>query len=148
MSKGQKTLKTFSIVSLIFGLIALVLGALMLLGSGAALGNVDSIVSEAGVTTEEVAEFSGVFIVTGIATILRGIANVVDWAFLKRVAKDATKYKPAWIVSLITTVMSVLSLFTQFSNGEAKDIAVSVLTLALNGYIFYLVNKVKQSVTA
>ena len=149
VSKEQKQLKVFSIISLVFGILALIGGALMLFGSGIAIGNVESITTEAGVTQDEVVEFSAVFIVTGLITLLRGVCDIVDWAFLKKVANDATKYKPAWIVSLITTVMSCISVVTSITGGnDIKSICSAVLSAALNGYIFYLVNKVKQSVVA
>jgi hypothetical protein len=149
VSKEQKTLKVFSIISLVFGILALVLGALMLFGSGMALGNVDQITSEAGVTTDELAEVSGVFIVAGLVSLFSGITNILDWVFLKRVAADATKYKPAWIVTLVSLILSAASCVSSlFGGGSGQSIGSAIASLAINGYIFYLVNKVKQSVTA
>ena len=150
VSKEQNTLKVFSIISLVCGILGLIAGALMLFGSGLALGNVDQITTEAGVTTEELAEFSGVFIVIGLITVFTGITNIIDWVFLKRVAADATKYKPAWIVSLISLVLCAISLVSSIfsGGGNGQSIGSAVASLAINGYIFYLVNKVKQSVTA
>ena len=145
----QKQLKVFSTVALVFGLIALALGALALFGSGMILGNTETITTEAGVSTDELVEFSGAVIVGGLSLLLAGVTNMVNSAFLKKVAKDAKKYKPAWIITLVSLVLSVVSVFSQFSNGaDIKSILTSAGSLALNGYIFYLVNKVKQSVAA
>ena len=150
VSKEQKALKVFSIISLIFGIIGLVFGVMMIVGGGVAAGNLNEIVSDTSATAEEVGEFSALFIITGLFAVLSAVTNIIDWFLLKRVANDATKYKPAWIVTLFSVILSCLGmisiLFNQ--NNSTQDIVNAIVSLALNGVIFYLVNKVKQSVLA
>ena len=149
VSKEQRLLKVFAIVTLIFGIVSLLFGILMIAGGGIAISNVQEITSDTTASAEEVAEFSAVFIIGGLVTIFSGITDIIDWAFLKRVAKDATKYKPAWVISIISVVLNIMGLVASIANGsEAKDIVGAAVTLAINTFIFYLVNKVKQSVTA
>lgn len=147
VSKEQKLLKVFAVITLIFGIISCVFGVLMIAGGGIAAGGVEQITSETNVTADEVAQFSALFIFGGLLTIFSGVTDIIDWAFLKKVANDATKYKPAWVISIVSLVLTIISLVLSIVNGsEPKDIAGAVGTVAINAVIFYLVNKVKKSV--
>ena len=102
ITKEQKTLKVFSVIALIFGIIGIIFAILMFVLGGAAVGNVEAITSETGVTAEDVGKFTGVFIVSGITTLFSGIFNVINSVVLKRVAKNAAKYKGALIITIIS----------------------------------------------
>ncbi|MBR2788887.1 MAG: hypothetical protein IKD94_06950 [Erysipelotrichaceae bacterium] len=150
ISNEQKALKVFSIISLVFGIIALVFGVMMIVGGGIAAGKIEEITSDTAATAEQVGEFSALFIVTGLFTIFSAVTNIIDWILLKRVSKDATKYKPAWIVTLCSVILSCLQMLTTIfgQNKTTQDYVNAIVALALNGIIFYLINKVKQSVIA
>ncbi|MBQ1567266.1 MAG: hypothetical protein IIZ80_05175 [Erysipelotrichaceae bacterium] len=149
VSKEQRLLKVFAIISLIFGIVSFLFGVLMIAGGGIAIGNVENITTDTTASAEEVAEFSALFIVGGLVTIFSGITSIIDWAFLKRVAADATKYKPAWVVSIVSVVLGCLSVIASIANhSEPKDLVGNIIALVINVFIFYLVNKVKKSVVA
>ena len=146
VSKEQKALKVFGIISLVFGIIGLIFAIFFLIGGGVAAGNIDSITSEAGVAAEDVGKFSALFIMTGISGIFRSIVNIIDWYCLNKVSKDATQYKPAWIVTMTSFVLSILScVFTFLGKHTTQDVVSAVVAIVLNGIILYLINKVKQS---
>lgn len=148
-TKEQKLLGTFGTIALVFGLIGLLASVGMLFFGGAALGNADTIINESSATAEDLGKVSGVFLFTGLATLSRSIFNFINWICLKRVSKDATKYKGAQTVTLITLVLSAAGLLgTLLSKSNSlQTIAGSAVGVLFNGYIYALVMKVKKLVT-
>ena len=149
VSKEQKALKVFAIISLVFGIIGLFISVFFLLGGGIAANNTGAIASDAKASVEEVEQFAALFIGSGISGILSSIVNIIDWYCLNKVSKDASKYKPAWIVTLTSFVLSCLSLVIAFTGKiRTQDIVNAVVAIALDAIVLYLINKVKQSVKA
>ncbi len=146
-SSEQKALGVFSVLSLIFGILGIIFGILTIALGGFAIGNAGSIISEADVTSEQVGMFSGLFIGFGIIMILSGVFNLVNWRALKKVSHDATQYKMAFVVTIISLVLAVLSLVSAlFSADGGQNIASGIFSVVWNLIILFLVNRVKNSV--
>lgn len=148
VSREQKILKIFSTISLVLGLLGVIGGILMLATGGLALGNAEAIMNDTAAKAEDLGKFSGFFIGTGVITIIAGIISLIDWSALKKVAKDATKYKPALILTMCSFVLAAVGFVLNFVGGsvDLKTVGNNVVSLGLNGYILYLINKVKSSI--
>ena len=146
-SSEQKALGVFSVLALIFGILGIIFGVLVIAFGGIAMGNAGSIVSDAGVTTEQVGMFSGLFIGMGALLILSGIFNLINWRALKKVSHDATQYKMAFVVTIISLVLAVLSLISAFLSADGgQNIASGAFSVVWNLLILFLVVRVKNSV--
>ena len=148
-TKEQKLLKVFSIIALCAGIIAILAGIASMVFGGVALGNSQQIVNETIATSEDIGKFGGIFLGAGIGSIIAGVLNLVNWNFLKKVSVDATQYKPAWILTLIGLAFGAISLIGSLvTKGGAQEIGAGVFRVALNGFVLYLINKVKSTVNA
>ncbi|MBQ1631070.1 MAG: hypothetical protein II181_05985 [Firmicutes bacterium] len=146
-SSEQKALGVFSVLALIFGIIGIIFGVAVIAMSGLAVGNAGSLISDVGVTAEQIGMFSGLFIGMGIILILSGIFNLINWRALKKVSRDATKYKMAMVVTIISLVFAALSLGAGFFSPDGNQaIASGIFSVVWNLIILFLVNKVKNSV--
>ena len=147
-TRDQQSLKTFSVISLIIGLVGLVLGAILLFTGGAALGNAEAIMHDTTVTADDLGKFSGYFIGSGVVTALAGIASMVDWAVLKKVANDATKYKPALYVTIVSIALYIIGLALNFigAKPDIQSMIPNIIYVCINAYILVLINRVKDTV--
>ena len=148
ITKEQKQLKVLSSISLIFGLVGVVLGAFMLIAGIAAISQAEKIITDAAVSAEDLGKFSGLFIGTGIIELIVGICSIINWSVLKKVAKDATKYKPAWTITLFVFCLGLVGIvLNTISGASLKDILHGAFNVGINAYILTLINKVKATVT-
>lgn len=145
----QKVLRVFSILALIFGIFAVIIGVLMLAGGGIALGNLDSIVAGTTVTADQAEMAVVAILVGGILLLVSGVFNLINWRALKKVSNDATKYKTAFVVTIISLIFAVGSLASNFfavNDGSSSGLAGAVVSVVMNVIILILINKVKNSV--
>ena len=116
-------LKVVSILQIIFGALTLLLGLLAsgLFAAGGAAGG-----ASAGVVAGLIG-LTVVFVIGGVFDILCGIFGL-------RAVKDASKATPAVVVGAIALVLSVISLFMDFSVQSLLGCVIPVLyfVFALN----------------
>ncbi len=124
MTKEQKTLKTFSIIELVVGIINLFFAGVMFFSGGG--------------EAEAIGEGIGSLISAGIC--------LVVWNALKKVAQDARQYKTAQTLVTIGLVFSVLGLIACVATGDYSTLATNVFSLVIDGYVLSLINKVKATI--
>ena len=134
--KSQKIVKVLGIIDIIVAVLCLIaaLGMLGIGGLGAVSGAEPS---------DELATGIAAFLLGGIVMLVSGIVGLVEGIFSLRAAKDASKAKPLWVISLIALVLSALSLITSFKEG-GQEIFSAVISLLVDGGIFYLANNIKK----
>lgn len=148
-SREQKILRIFSILSLVFGIIGIILAIVLLVTGGVTMGNGAQIINDTSFSAEEMEAVSGALLGIGISTLLSGIFNLINWICLARVSKDATKYGAAKVVTIISLALAAVSLVSAvMSQSGTQGILSGVISLLLNGYIFTLINKVRDSVVS
>ena len=117
-------LKVVSILQIIFGALTLLLGLLAsgLFAAGGAAGG-----ASAGVV-------AGLIGLTVVFVILGGVFDILCGIFGLRAVKDASKATPAVVVGAIALVLSVISLFMDFSVQSLLGCVIPVLyfVFALN----------------
>ena len=144
-TKEQKTLKTFSVLELIFAIMYIIFALVMIFGGGLVVGNSSQIAADGAGTVDQVTQVGGVFIGGGISFLISAVICLLNWHFLKKVSKDATAYKGAWILTIIGLVFAVIGLVSGLLNGASNSLLSNVIQVALNAYILYLINKIGRA---
>lgn len=145
MSKEQNTLKIFSNIELVIGILNVAVAVLLFVGGGAALGNAPSIVEEGLASAEDMSTFGNVAFGVGLASLASGVVCFLNWHFLKKVAMDATQYKGAWIVSIIGVILALIGLIMNIT-GQRSNFGSNIVSLLVNAFVVYLVYKVRSTV--
>ena len=136
LATSQKVVRIFGIIDIVVGVLVLVGGVGMfgLGGAGAAVGDLND---------KNVVLGAGILMLLGIIMLVSGIASILEGVFSLRAAKDASKVKPLWVLSIINIVLSVINLIGSFSN-DGTSIFSGIISLAINAVIFYLANNIKN----
>ena len=124
MTKEQKTLKTFSTIELIAAIINIVFAGVMFFSGGG--------------EAEAIGE--------GIGSLISAVICLVVWNALKKVGEDARQYKTAQTLVTIGLVFSVLGIVACVATGDYSTILTNVFSLAIDGYVLSLINKVKATI--
>ncbi|MBR2066883.1 MAG: hypothetical protein IJ875_01240 [Solobacterium sp.] len=143
-SKEQKILNVFAIIELIAGIINIVMAVLLMLGGGAALGNVNSIVQNSNAVASDISNLGITLLGVGIGTVLIGLFQLYNWSLMKKVVNDGTQYKKAWIVTLVLLALAVINIITSLFMNANASLSTGIASLLINGCIFYLINKIKH----
>ena len=143
-SKEQKILNVFAIIELIAGIINIVMAVLLMLGGGAALGNVNSIVQNSNAVASDISNLGITLLGVGIGTVLIGLFQLYNWSLMKKVVNDGTQYKKAWIVTLVLLALAVINIITSLFMKANASLSTGIASLLINGCIFYLINKIKH----
>lgn len=144
-TKEQKTLNVFAIISLVAGIIGILSALLIFVFGGVAVGNAGEIASQGAGTAEEVTNAGIAAIGSGIATLITGIVQLVDWAMLKKLVNDATKYKGAQTLTTIGIIISAIGAVTCIFGKEWSTLASNLVSIGIDAYILSLINKIKQA---
>lgn len=117
MSNSQKYIKIISIIDIVFGVIGLIVGVLGATGGFIAASGATG----ADVAATDAAGFGGVMIILAIACIFEIIVGILGL----RAAKDASKIKPVFVLSIISLAVGVVSLIMSITGGsfKASDLA-------------------------
>ena len=125
---SKTILKIFGIFSIIGGVLLIVLGVVVLVGSSQL--SPEEIASDPSLSAGVFG--MAVFFILGLVSLLEGIFSI-------RGAKDASKIMPAWIFAIIGVIAAVIGLFTGGSMGG------SISSLIVNIVIFVAANKIRKS---
>ena len=147
-TKEQKALNVFAILQIIGGILGIIIGILSFAFGGAIFENAAKLVEETAVTAEAADKIGSVFTGTGIASIINGVVHMITGFLIRKAVKDPSKYKPAFILVAISFVLSIVGLISAIITKDAQLILNSVFALVLDGFVCYLLNKIKNTVTA
>lgn len=142
----QKIIRIVSIINLIQGAFYFITGAMFIFG-GAFIGTADP-ATLTTTTTGDVsltpAEMGGIAAGVGIIIFITGLVGLIVGILGMRAAKDATKIKPVWIMSIISLVLNIITFVSNLTQGN--NILGSLAGVAIACLMFWACNNVKQSV--
>ena len=125
MSGSQKFVFVISILNVIGGAVLIILGIVLAIVGGSESGD----------------EAAGLAI-TGLLLGLLGLIEIIGGALGLRAARDAKKYKPFYIISLISFVFSILGfIVTIVSTGFHLS---SIGSMILPALMFYCAGNIKS----
>ena len=142
----QKIIRNISLINLIQGAFYFIMGAMFIFG-GAFIGTADP-ATLTTTTTGDVsltpAEMGGIAAGVGIIIFITGLVGLIVGILGMRAAKDATKIKPVWIMSIISLVLNIITFVSNLTQGN--NILGSLAGVAIACLMFWACNNVKQSV--
>ena len=135
MSKSQKFIGIVSILNIIGGAIWILFGILAICGASIA-GN-EELVKKAGDENAPilVTLFIVMLIVSGVFSLICGILGI-------RAARDASKIKPVFILSVISLAVAVIGLIAGIIGGEFS--VSGILDLVAPGLMLFCANNVRK----
>lgn len=147
----QKQLNVLSIIETIAGVVSIVFG-IFAIGFGTMLGGASGQLVEEGIadaeTAAQVAEAAPSFAGEGFSYIIIGLMSLLIAYLLKKAVNDATQYKPARTLVMISLAITAIALIVNIFLGDAQYIFNNIVQLGVDGYVFYLLNKVKETALA
>ena len=112
MSNSQKYIKIISIIDIVFGVLGLIVSA-----AGAAGGFVlASGATGANVAATDAMGFGAAMVILALSCIFTIVVGILGL----RAAKDASKIKPLFIVSVISLAIGVVSVVMSVTDGSFK----------------------------
>ncbi len=137
MKNSKTVLQVAGIIDFVFGIPGVLLGVLGIVGA-VALTNVPDI-------SEEAAGLGAAIMGGGSALIiLASLLAVVEGIITFRAVKDPMKIMPVWVLAVISLGLSVVGISVSLFGGICG--LSDVISLALNGFVFYAANSVKVTV--
>ncbi len=134
---SRKILKVFGIIAIVIGAIGLLLAILAIVGGGllgAGLGGeVDA--GLGGVA-------GGIVIISGIILLISGAVSLLQGIFSVRAANDTSKIMPAFVFSIIGLVSGCISLIQAIVNKG--NFISALISLAISGLVFYAANTIRK----
>lgn len=131
-SSRTSVLRVTSIILVIYGVIALVVGGLMMMGVYIAAS--DDMVGIA----------AGVAAILGIVAFFGGLLDLAVGLVGLRTAKHTEKTNLAFVLGIISVIFSVYGLVSAIGTGDGGSIASSLVGLILPGLYLYGVVKIRQ----
>lgn len=140
-SGSQKALLVLSIIELIGGALALIMGILGMIGAGAVASD-PSLVAGSGVSQ---ADATGVIGVVSIVIIISGIWSILCGIFGIRAANDNQKIMIVWVFTLIGVILAIVGIIMAIINGTFGSSFWSLAgTLVFSGIMFFIANNIKN----
>ena len=135
-STSQKIIKVLGILSIIGAVLCLV-GAAGMFGVGG--------IGALSVDPEDNEMATGIFtlFLFGIVLLISGLTELLQGIFSLRAAKDATKARPLWVISVISLILSVISLISSFGKG-GQEVFSAIFSVIVSAVILYLANNIKK----
>ena len=137
LAKSQKIVKVLGVLDIISAVLC-VLAAVAFFGLGGLALN-----TEEAATNTDLQQGVAIFFALGIIMLVNAVADLLEGIFALRTAKDASKVKPLWVLSIIGVVLGVMALITTVVNG-GENVLSDVFSLAISCCMFYLANNIKK----
>ncbi len=147
-TKEQKTLNIFAIIEMVAGIVGLVIGIMMFALGGAVFVFSNELINETGATAEQVNQIVGLFSGAGLAGIITAMLHIVAGVLMKKAVNDPTKYKGARILVMASIALAIVGLVLSIISKDSQTIINNLVSLLIDGYVFTLLNKIKNSVEA
>ena len=145
IQNAKSTLKILGILSVILGIFGVVMGIGLVLGGG--LFGADTLTS-GKVTTADGAEtvslVTGMVMAMGIFTAVSALVDVLLGIFSVRASKDFSKINPAYILSIITLALSVISVFMNFAEFNLSTLISALPSVVFSVVLFLAAKTVKE----
>ncbi len=142
LEQARKILKVAGIITIIGAIISLIMGILVVYGSG------DVALTDPEVKTDaDYQEMVGYFIISGIALGIAGVCSLIEGVFSILASKNGKYGKICWIFSIISVVTSLYHGIANLFKGEFKwsNLLSLLVSLALNALVLVAANTVKTA---
>ncbi|MBR5376767.1 MAG: hypothetical protein IK139_05755 [Lachnospiraceae bacterium] len=134
--KAKKVLKRFGIICLIIGAFLTVMGIILFVGAGVAFSDAAR------------AENAPGFISGGIVNLIIGLDALIEGIICMVASKDGSKTGLVLFFAVIGIVFSALSVLSGVMKGDVSGISSGIVSLVVNGLLFYTANIVKKGAKA
>ena len=145
IQNAKSTLKILGIFSIILGIIGVILGIGLVAGGGLFGANILS--SGAATTTQDVDKVSlvtGMVMAMGIFAAVCAFIDVLLGVFSVRASKDFSKIGPAYILSIVALVLSVISLFMNLAEFNLSTLLSAIPSIVFSVVLFLAAKAVKD----
>ena len=145
IQNAKSTLKILGIFSIILGIIGVILGIGLVAGGGLFGANILS--SGVATTTQDVDKVSlvtGMVMAMGIFAAVCAFIDVLLGVFSVRASKDFSKIGPAYILSIVALVLSVISLFMNFAEFNLSTLLSAIPSIVFSVVLFLAAKTVKE----
>ena len=136
---SQKILKVFGIIAIVIGALGLLGGILTIIGGGVLGAGFSGL-------TDDVAGGSlvgGVVILTGIVVVISAIVTLLEGIFSVRAAKDSSKIMPAFVFAIIGLASGAIGLIRAIASGSG--IFSGLISLAISCLVFWAANTIRKN---
>ena len=146
INNAKTSLKILGILSIILSIPGLLFGIGLFSGSKIITENfIKSGSADAG-SADEVFALTGLMIVAGIFVLVSAIVDLLLGIFSVRGAKDASKIKPAYVLSIVALVLSLISLIVDFAvNTSVSTILDGAAGIVIAIVIFWCANTIRKN---
>lgn len=134
-SNAQKILGILSIIVLVLGVLFTVFSVLLIVGVG--LSSSDPLVQT------EIKNTGISFYISLANSFINAILLIVEWYVLRAVSRDATKYRPAWVMTLVLLAFQIYNFIMNIGRGTPGNLGSIAVSLIVNLIILYLINGIR-----
>lgn len=134
-SNAQKILGILSIIVLVLGVLFTVFSVLLIVGVGLSSSNplVQTEIKNTGIS----------FYISLANSVINAILLIVEWYVLRAVSRDATKYRPAWVMTLVLLAFQIYNFIMNIGRGTPGNLGSIAVSLIVNLIILYLINGIR-----
>lgn len=134
-SNAQKILGILSIIVLVLGVLFAVFSVLLIVGVGLSSSNplVQTEIKNTGIS----------FYISLANSVINAILLIVEWYVLRAVSRDATKYRPAWVMTLVLLAFQIYNFIMSIGRGTPGNLGSIAVSLIVNLIILYLINGIR-----
>ena len=134
---AKSTLKVLGILSIIFAIFGIILGIGFLAG-----GNVftKSLV-KSGEATDEAFAMSGIMYALGAFVVIESIVDLFLGIFSVRASGDFSKAKPAYTLSIIAIILTIITGIVSFAGGATATSIIDLVVSLVFGVCIMLAAK-------
>ena len=134
-SRAQKILGILGNIDLILAVVEIIFGILLILGLN--LASSDQVVSQ------EVNNLGGELYFTFGKMLVGAILLILEWRALRNISQDATKYQPAWILTLLLLAFELFNFITNLGKGATRNLVSVSLSVVVGLIALYLINGIR-----
>ena len=131
-SRAQKILGILGNIDLILAVVEIIFGILLILGLN--LASSDQVVSQ------EVNNLGGELYFMFGKMLVGAILLILEWRALRNLSQDATKYQPAWILTLLLLAFELFNFITNLGKGATRNLVSVSLSVVVGLIALYLIN--------
>lgn len=148
IQNAKSTLKILGILSIILGILGVIMGIGLVVGGG--MFGADTLMSGQITTTDganTVNLVTGMVMAMGIFAAVSAFVDVLLGIFSVRASNDFSKIGPAYILSIIALVLSVISLFMNFAEFNLSTLLSAIPSIVFSVVLFLAAKTVKDEQT-
>ena len=134
-SRAQKILGILGNIDLILAVVEIIFGILLILGLN--LASSDQVVSQ------EVNNLGGELYFMFGKMLVGTILLILEWRALRNLSQDATKYQPAWILTLLLLAFELFNFITNLGKGATRNLVSVSLSVVVGLIALYLINGIR-----